>query len=224
MTALFIADSIALRRGDRKILSSATLRAEAGKVTALLGRNGAGKSTLLRVAAGELASDGGTLFLNGTPIDEPSAVRCRRMGVLLLGDPPPLPRNWSTARFAGFVSSWTNMPFTTTHGTTSIAALSTGERRLLALRTAVALDARVLLLDEPTRDLAPAAAEQVMQVAQTAARAGCAVVIASHETTLLFAYADRVTLCYAGSTTELGTADEAQSAPMLQREYFGRSA
>jgi ABC-type glutathione transport system ATPase component len=47
--------------------------------------------------------------------------------------------------------------------------------------------------------------------------------VASHETTLLFAYADRVTLCYAGSTTELGTPVEAQSAPMLQREYFGRS-
>jgi ABC-type multidrug transport system ATPase subunit len=218
----FVADSIAIRRGDRQILSSATLRAPAGAITALLGRNGAGKSTLLRVAAGELESDGGSLFLDGTVIDAPSAVRCRRRGIVLLGDPPPLPHAWSARRFERFVSAWTTSHFATDHGATRLAMLSAGERRLLALRAAVALDAPVLLLDEPTRDLAPTAAERVMQEARTAAQAGCAVVVASHETTLLFSYADRVTLCYAGATTELGTVAEAQQSPMLQREYFGR--
>ena len=52
MTPLLTADSVAKSYGSRRILSSATLRAEVGQLRVLFGRNGIGKSTLLKIAAG----------------------------------------------------------------------------------------------------------------------------------------------------------------------------
>ncbi len=65
MNAILIADCIAKRFGDRRVLRSATLRAVPGELRVLVGRNGSGKSTLLEVAAGWLAPDSGSIHFAG---------------------------------------------------------------------------------------------------------------------------------------------------------------
>jgi ABC-type multidrug transport system ATPase subunit len=80
------ADSIHVRFGDRTVLSSATLRAETGMVTALLGRNGQGKSTLFRVASGLLAPTNGYVHFLGQPLLHPRVDQLARMGLFLLAD------------------------------------------------------------------------------------------------------------------------------------------
>lgn len=65
-------DSVGRSFGDRRVLTSATLRAEAGSVTALLGRNGAGKSTLLGIAAGVVTADYGRIAFKGRLVSRSS--------------------------------------------------------------------------------------------------------------------------------------------------------
>ncbi|NJD10353.1 MAG: ATP-binding cassette domain-containing protein, partial [Gemmatimonadetes bacterium] len=65
MDAGFAADSICKRFGRRPVLTSASLWAARGRVTALFGRNGSGKTTLLRIGAGLLAADSGAVHFAG---------------------------------------------------------------------------------------------------------------------------------------------------------------
>ena len=65
MTPILAVECVAKAFGERRVLSSASLRAVPGELRALVGRNGAGKSTLLKIAAGCLAPDTGSIHFAG---------------------------------------------------------------------------------------------------------------------------------------------------------------
>lgn len=82
-TALLEADCVSKHYGDRTVLNTASLRARAGMITALLGRNGAGKSTLLRCTVGEIDADQGNIRLDGATVVRPRwMIRCSSSSAL----------------------------------------------------------------------------------------------------------------------------------------------
>jgi ATP-binding cassette subfamily F protein uup len=171
---LLLLDAIRFRIGDTPLLDGATLSVAPGERLALVGRNGSGKSTLLRIAAGDLAPDAGTRFLQpGTTLrylpQEPDlsghvTVLSYVADGLAPGDDPHRPR--LLLEHLGLT------------GEEAPARLSGGEARRAALARALAPRPDILLLDEPTNHLdLPAIAWLEEEVA---AQRGALVVI-SHD-------------------------------------------
>jgi ABC-type cobalamin/Fe3+-siderophores transport system ATPase subunit len=177
-----------LRLGGREILRDLDVRIGAGECVAICGPNGAGKSTLLRGLAG---------LLPGTPGRDPRRVAYVPQGarsawgitvaeVAMLGRLPHGDRDEAAvARALGLC------------GVAGLAGeridrVSGGQARRAMLARAFATEPEVLLLDEPTADLDPAAQHAIMGLLRETARAGGCVVVVLHGLDLAVRYASRM--------------------------------
>ncbi len=229
---VLVADCVGKRYGDRRVLTSASLRAVAGRWTALMGRNGAGKSTLLRIAAGALGPDSGTVRLDGAMVERPHTATLARHGVFFLADRDLLSPRYTVRRqlelfrerFAGGdVDGVAHAMGIDELIDRKPHALSSGERRRAELAAAIVRRPRALLADEPYRNVSPIDAEAISRALRALTTAGCAVVVTGHETTTFLASVDHVTWCDSGTTAELGSPVEAMRHERFAADYLGRS-
>jgi ABC-type uncharacterized transport system ATPase subunit len=200
------------RFGTVQALTGAGLVARAGEVHALLGENGAGKTTLMHVASGMFAPDSGKILVDGSPRRLRSPRDARTAGIGLVHQHftsiPALTVAENVALFAGWhvrprelvarVTALTerlNLPLDpgARAGSLPVALL-----QRLEIVKALAGDARVLLLDEPTGVLAPSEAEELLARARAFAEAGGAVVLITHKLDEALRGADRVTVLRRG--------------------------
>ncbi|MGC8476154.1 MAG: ABC-F family ATP-binding cassette domain-containing protein [Acetobacteraceae bacterium] len=181
MPPLLALQDIALTHGATPLLTAAALAVGPGERVCLVGRNGSGKSTLLRIAAGLMAADSGTRFVQpGATIrylpQEPDlSGHASIVAYVLAGlgpDPAAAERHAASAALAAFGLTGAEDP----------ARLSGGEARRAALARALAADPDILLLDEPTNHLDLPGIER-LEAALAAARAG--LVLVSHDRRLL---------------------------------------
>ena len=230
---LLIADSIAKSFGERRVLSSASLRAVPGQIRALVGRNGIGKSTLIRIACGLDSPDGGMLEWLGTRAERHHHHRLAREGLMLLPSDRLLTPYATVRRQLDLIAR------TYPGGAaldevlarlrlTAVAdqlcrELSGGERRRADIAAALVRSPRCLIADEVFRDLSPIDAELVGTVLAEMAAAGTAVVITGHELVFVLGFATHVTWCTDGTTYEIGSPAEAEHHERLQRGLYGRS-
>lgn len=175
--------------GSQRVLDGLSFTTEAGAVTLLVGSNGAGKTTALRILAGLAKPDGGTIEINGHDL-----FAARRAALTQLSFLPQAPRfhpRLTTRQVADFYARLRGRE----HGavTTALAEwgltecarvpsgkLSGGMRQRLALAVFALADTPVLLLDEPGLSLDPEWREQLQSFLTKRARAGCAVLVATH--------------------------------------------
>jgi ABC-type uncharacterized transport system ATPase subunit len=200
------------RFGSLQALAGAELYVRAGEVHALLGENGAGKSTLMAVAYGLLVPDAGELLVDGRPRRLRSARDARAAGIGLVHQHftavPALTVAENVALFAG----WAVQPRRLRERVRELAerlglplepdaradALSVGLRQRLEIVKALATDARVLLLDEPTAVLAPPEAEELLGMLRAFAARGGSVVLITHKLDEALRAADTVTVLRRG--------------------------
>lgn len=222
-------DSVGKSYGDRRVLTSATLRADAGIVTALLGRNGTGKSTLLGIAAGTVDADYGRITFRGRLVARPTLPALAREGLFFL----PMRELLVPTLTVGVQLDVVTRTFGTTPNRALLEQLRVdelrdrrpltlfgGERRRADLAAAVCRAPACLLADEPLRDLAPLDAACCADVLRSLARAGCAVVVTGHEVESLLEVADRVVWCTEGTTYELGSPEAALEHWAFRRGYL----
>ena len=180
--------------GTRTILRDVTFAPRPGALTALCGPNGAGKTTLLRALAGLLPH-----MSPGIARPDPTRVvylpqsarsawgltvrQIAELGRIPHGDRRPEP-----------VDRALHLCGVEALRDTRIDRISGGEMRRAMLARAFATEPEVFLLDEPTADLDPAAAHDVMGLLRRTADAGSAVVVVLHAIDLALRYADRVVL------------------------------
>lgn len=230
MTPLLSAESVAKSYGGRRILSSATLRAEAGQLRVLFGRNGIGKSTLLKIAAGRITPDGGAVQFAGHAYLTVSQAVLAAKGLFYLPDHDLLSRAYSIRtqlelfrrQFGG--------------GDPQVAAervgigghldkrpnqLSGGELRRAELAAVLVRQPRCLLADEPYRGISPKDAADMTEVLQSLAASGVAVLITGHEVPTLLSAADHISWCTNGTTYELGPPAIAIQHEAFRRDYLG---
>ncbi|MDQ0730449.1 ATP-binding cassette domain-containing protein [Arthrobacter sp. B1I2] len=183
------AANLAVHRKGKPLVRDASLTLHRGEVVALVGPNGAGKSSVLvALALGDAAVDGGTsdggrvalvpdasddLFTRDTVAGELRAAE-RRLARGKNGQPPT--PGYAASRFARLRGD-ARMPIGREHP----RDLSAGERRILAIALQTMDDPQVLLIDEPTRGLDPAARTAVSTALRAAADDGAAVLIATHD-------------------------------------------
>jgi len=230
MPRAFLIDSVWKAFGERAVLKGATVWAEPGRVTLLLGGNGSGKSTLLRCATGLVRADRGLVLVDGRPVP-PRLDRLAREGVFLWPDTDLLSRRrtvgWhldalrrSTGRDAPAEAREACAPFLDRLPD----ELSGGERRRCELAMARAAHPRVLLADEPLMGIAPIARDDVCRALRSLADTGTAVLVTGHEVEDLLALADEVVWITAGTTHGLGSAMEARGNWAFRKEYLAGRA
>jgi iron complex transport system ATP-binding protein len=223
---MIAAHALQVRLGDRTVLAGATLNFERGW-TAVVGPNGAGKSTLLRALAGLLPAAAGHVCLEGRPLaDWPLRERGRRIawlaqhgeagGDLSARDVVMLGRLPHTGLFAApmaadesAVDSAMDLTECSAWRQRRLTALSGGERQRVLLARALAVQAPVLLLDEPTTHLDPPHQAALVRLLRRLGREQV-VVSVLHDLPLAL-HADRVVVLQDGRVR----ADDASANPAL---------
>lgn len=198
--------------GGVTVLDSVGIEISAGEVHALLGENGAGKSTLVKIIAGIIGADAGEVFgaahdggdvamvfqeLSVVPemsVLDNLALAGRHRGIFV-----PYRRLKATAiqvlALAGLAGVDLDSP---------VATLSLAKRQLLEIARGLMVDAKVLILDEPTATLSDVEIERVHTVIKQLVARGHAIVYITHRLGEVFALADRITIMRAGKIVATG--------------------
>ena len=218
---------------------SFTLRA--GEIHALVGENGAGKSTLIKVLTGVHRPDGGELRLGGAPVAFSRPYEAQQAGVATIYQEVNLVPLMSVARniFLGREpkTRFGLIDFTRMHreaaellaglGVTAdvrrpLDTLGVGTQQMVALARAVSVQARVVVMDEPTSSLEPREVETLFRVIGELHERGIAVVYVSHRMDELYRICERVTVLRDGKLVHTGPLAELNRmqlvAMMLGRE------
>jgi iron complex transport system ATP-binding protein len=223
------ADGLVLRLGDQQVLGGLSIALQAGQWLAIVGPNGAGKSTLLSVLAGLRAPDAGRVLLQGCALGEwPAQTRAQQLAwlsqqgeaegdiavrdVVRLGR---LPRHGlfgaPDAQDEAAVDAAMAETECAAYAGRRLNALSGGERQRVLLARALAVQAPVLLLDEPTTHLDAPHQRALCRSLRARAAAGVAVVTVLHDLNLALA-AERVVVMQQGRLV----ADGEPADPALQ--------
>jgi ribose transport system ATP-binding protein len=226
--------------GGVTALRGASLDVRAGEVHALMGENGAGKSTLARIVAGAVRADAARFRVDGRESAIASPLDAQRLGIAIIHQEldlfPDLSagENMVIGNLFFREGRWVRFrrmeefcrPFLEQVGLTCgvrdpVSALSIGQRQLLAIARALSMNARLLLMDEPTSSLFDDAVERLFGLIRGLRARGVSVVYVSHKMDEIFRIADRVTVLRDGRT--VGTRDAASTGPgELIRLMVGR--
>ncbi|MBV1939442.1 sugar ABC transporter ATP-binding protein [Streptomyces sp. BV286] len=206
-----------------KALSDVDFTARIGEVHALVGENGAGKSTLIKVLTGVHRPDAGQIVHDGTPVRFTTPLQAQQAGIstiyqevnlvplmsvarnLLLGREPRgrlglidfrrMHREAGEALLGLGIRVDVRRP---------LRELGVGAQQMVALARAVALDARVVIMDEPTSSLEPREVSTLFDVIRMLRERGIAVVYVSHRMDELYEICDAVTVLRDGRVVHTG--------------------
>lgn len=191
MSAVIDLHDVVALYGSHPALAGATLRVERGEIVVVRGPNGAGKSSLLRLCAGLVAPSRGSAHVLDHDLSFDREQVGKRVG--LLGQRNGLFLDLSAAenvRFWGQLSGASEaemseamhrMGITAALAGRRVGAMSTGQRKRVALACLVTRRAELWLLDEPHSGLDAAGRDELDEVLRAAAHAGATIVLASHE-------------------------------------------
>lgn len=204
-----------LRYPSRGGVETGPLRFEAGQIIALLGPNGAGKSTLIKALIGAVGADVDGLTVSGQAVIDPrlraqslaylsqtrtgpalATVRdIIALGRFPFGSQDPEQRVEAVIDTLG-LGPFANRPFGT---------LSGGEQARVLLGRALAVDAPVLLADEPTASLDPHYALRIMDTLRAEARRGRTVIVSLHDLALAERYCNQALILDGGRVVAQGS-------------------
>jgi ABC-type sugar transport system ATPase subunit len=212
---LLQARSITKRFGALQALADVDVDIHAGEVLAILGDNGAGKSTFIKILSGAYEPSAGTLLLDGAPVSFVSPQDAADVGIATIFQELALSENLSIAEnvFLGreLVRRMLGVPFLRRQAMkqkvaellhsleahisdpeAAVGSLSGGQRQAVAISRALNLNARLVIMDEPTAALAVAETRKVLQLIRRLAEGGRAVILISHNMHDVFEVADRI--------------------------------
>lgn len=197
-----------------RALSDVSVAIYPGEIHALVGENGSGKSTFAKILSGVYQPDVGEILYQGTPVRLVDPLVARRHGVAEIYQEFSLVRALSVAENVflgrlpgrGVLSSvdWPTMRRRTVelldafgirvNPDAVVGSLSVAEQQLVEIAKAISMDARLLILDEPTTALDLHEAERLHDLIRRLAARGTAIIYISHRLREFLSLADRITV------------------------------
>ncbi|MFN4154070.1 MAG: sugar ABC transporter ATP-binding protein [Paracoccaceae bacterium] len=224
-----------------KALSEVQLDLYAGQVTALIGENGAGKSTIVKVLTGVYQPEAGSITIAGAEVQFPTAQAASNAGVTAIHQETVLFDELTVAE-----NIWLGHAPRTRLGLIDRRAMRDGAVRLLegigaklnpdlrlrdlgiaskhlvAIARALSIDARVVIMDEPTAALSHKEIHELYELVDTLKAQGKAILFISHKFDEIFRIADRYTVFRDGQFVGEGKMEDVGEADLVQM-MVGRS-
>ncbi|MEO5937209.1 MAG: ABC transporter ATP-binding protein [Terriglobales bacterium] len=201
------------RTGSTQALRNVTLSAARGRILVLLGPNGSGKSTLLRVIAGLLSPDRGAVHIDNLMVHDHLTDVRRRIGMAISSEKSFYPRLTARENLEFFAILDDVSPASVSERLprlleetglafaqdTLVMKFSTGMHQKLGLARALIKQPELLLLDEPSRSLAPEAVEAFHRQLNTLRSTGTSVILATHSLEEAQAVGDSIAVMHEGT-------------------------
>lgn len=239
MSAILRTEDVVVRFGVLQAVSQASIEVIEGRVTGLIGPNGAGKTTLFNVITGLQEPTSGKVFFEGKDITNKNPFKRARMGIA---------RTFQKLEVFGSLSArenilvaaeqrktWDRSGYDTKKVCDEILAkvglsdvsefmvgtLPTGTARLVELARALALNPKVLLLDEPSSGLNEEETEEMASLLKTFVDEGLAVLLVEHDMSFVMGTCEFIHVLDFGTIIATGTPSEVQADPQVQAAYLG---
>jgi rhamnose transport system ATP-binding protein len=239
-TAVVELRGVAKAFGGVQALRGVDLALAPGQVHALVGENGAGKSTLVRILGGVHQPDDGAVVIGGEPVHLHGPADAKVRGIAVIHQEPALFPDLDVAEnvFMG------RQPLDRSRGIdwkqmyrevgellrslgvaldprTPVQGLSVADQQLVEIAKALSLDARVVVMDEPTAALSSRETEELFRIVKDLRARGVAVLFISHRLEEVFALADTVTVLRDGAHVITASAAELDTVALI-RHMVGR--
>jgi ABC-type branched-subunit amino acid transport system ATPase component/ABC-type branched-subunit amino acid transport system permease subunit len=245
-------NDIAVHFGGNTVLDRVGIRAARGEIVGLVGPNGAGKTTLFDVLSGQLRADTGRVRLGGTDITTLRPEQRATLGLArtfqqarlypgltvrecvavalectdrseVVPSLLALPPSWTAERAKrNRADELVELMGLGKYADSLVAELSTGTRRLVEIATAIALEPRVVLLDEPTAGVAQREVEAFASVlVDVRAHLDATIVLIEHDLPLVTSVVDRMYVLAAGNVIAEGTPKKVSADPAVIAAYLG---
>lgn len=230
--------NISVRYGERSVLGSISFTLNAGEIIAFLGPNGAGKTTLLRALNGSIGISSGSIEIDGKLLDQYSRREiAKRVAVVAQENETKFPVTVLDFVLAGRFANGSAFGW---EAETDIAAarkalsdcdledfadrlmneLSGGERQRVVLARAVATDAKLFLLDEPTANLDLAHQALMFRLIRERCREqNCSAVVITHDLNLAAEFANEILMLKDGTTYAFGPPSEVLNQRNIDEVY-----
>jgi ABC-type sugar transport system ATPase subunit len=229
------------RYGGVRALRGVDFELTGGEIHALVGENGSGKSTLLRILSGQLAPDDGTVLLEGAPVRFTDAAKAMQAGIATVTQETTLVRSLSVAEnvFLGprKPRRWYGIDWRGTRTRARsilerlelaldpdqpVGELRPDQQQMVEIARALTMDARVVILDEPTSSLSDDEVKALFESVRALRGHGVAIAFVSHRLNEVFDLADRVTVLRDGLVVGSGSIGE-YDRPRLIAQMTGRT-
>jgi rhamnose transport system ATP-binding protein len=233
--------NITKRFSGVEVLHQVSLSLRSGEVHALLGENGAGKSTLVKVMTGVYQPDGGEIVLNGTQMHFNDARESRQAGIAAIYQELSLFPDLSVAEniFAGRQPTaaggridWRRLYAEAEKLLASLGVqldlkqkarnLSIAHQQMVEIARAISINARILIMDEPTSSLTLSEVDDLFRLVRRLRDEGTAIIFISHRLEELFELADRVTVLRDGAYVDTRAMKDVTRDDLI-RMMVGRS-
>ena len=237
-----VVDRLEKSYGSRKVVKDVSLTLRNGEVVGLLGPNGAGKTTSVYMIVGLLRADGGTISIDGQPIENMPIHRRSRMGLSYLPQEASIFRKLNVSENIQAVLELQvdekGQPLTPAvinerlqqllqdlhishlHDTPALA-LSGGERRRVEIARALATQPRFILLDEPFAGIDPIAVIEIQRIIRFLKERGIGVLITDHNVRETLGICDHAYIISEGRVLAAGSTQEIIANAEVRRVYLG---
>ncbi len=235
MTLLQV-NGLTKRYGDRTVVKDVSFQVDEGEIVGLLGPNGAGKTTTFRMTVGMITPDKGQVIFEGENVTRSPMYQRARLGMGYLSQEPSIFRQLSVRENLLAVLEARGMgkaerrdkadtlmdEFGLGHVARSVAStLSGGERRRLELARTLALDPRLILLDEPFSGVDPIAIEDIQSLLFRLRDRGISVLLTDHAVRETLGTTNRAYIIYEGAIFRHGSATDLADDPEVRAVYLG---
>jgi branched-chain amino acid transport system ATP-binding protein len=231
MTELLEVDNLSAGYGQAVILDRVSLSLPAGQTMALLGRNGTGKTTLINTLAGATRQHGGAIRLAGLELHKLPSHERAAAGIGWVPQERNIFKSLTVHENLTAVARpgpWTPQrvyelfPRLAERTNNLGTQLSGGEQQMLAVGRALALNPRLLLLDEPLEGLAPIiVAELLAAIARITRDEGLSAIIVEQHPQPILAISHRAVVLDHGTVVHSGAARDLKDAPELLDRLIG---